>query len=119
MSRPLGIHVLYELYDCDRQLLDEVDYLRRMLYDAAGTATMIPLKAVSHKYQPQGVSVVLLIAESHMSVHTWPENGYAAVDFFSCRIDVDPDSVKAVVENALKAKRLSMQIIERGDCRQQ
>ena len=114
MPEPFGLHVLYDLYDCDPALLDRLDRLRALLHEAVRSVDMVALEACAHQYQPQGVSVVLLVAESHMAIHTWPESGYAAVDFFSCRTDVDPLTVRAVFERALTPGRIEMQRIDRG-----
>jgi len=110
----LGIHVLYELYECEAALLDDGEFLRRMLYDAVRSVEMVALEEAYHQYQPQGVSVVILVAESHIAIHTWPEYGYAAVDFFSCRTDIDPERVRAVLQRALKPGRIDSRLIERG-----
>ena len=114
MGTSLGIHVLYELYDCEAALLDDVEVLRQTLYDAVRSVEMVALQEAYHQYEPQGVSVVILVAESHIAVHTWPEYGYAAVDFFSCRTDINPERVRAVLQGALKPGRMDSRRIERG-----
>lgn len=114
MAAFLGIHVLYELYECDAALLDDVEVLRRTLYDAVRSVEMVALQEARHQYEPQGASVVILVAESHIAVHTWPEYRYAAVDFFSCRTDIDPERVRVVLERALKPGRIDSRLIERG-----
>ena len=114
MPEPLGIHVLYELYDCHATRLDDRGRMREVLYDAVRSVKMVPLEDASHQYQPQGVSVVILVAESHIAIHTWPEYGYAAVDFFSCRTDIDPQRVCSVLKHALNPGRVEMQVIQRG-----
>ena len=114
MKGPLGIHVLYDLYRCQKEALDDPAELNRLLLEAVTEAQMTPLESASHKYTPQGVSVVVLVAESHISIHTWPEYDYAAADFFSCRTDVDPERVRAVLARTLNPERIEMQIIQRG-----
>lgn len=115
MGAFLGIHVLYELYDCEAALLDDGEVLRQTLHDAVRSVEMVALQEAYHRYEPQGVSVVILVAESHIAVHTWPEYGYAAVDFFSCRTDIDPERVRAVLQRALKPGWIDSRLIERGD----
>ena len=114
MPEALGMHVLYELYDCPAAPLDNRERMREVLYDAVRSVKMTPLEDASHRYKPQGVSVVILVAESHIAIHTWPEYGYAAVDFFSCRTDIDPQRVRSVLEHALNPGRVEMQVIQRG-----
>lgn len=114
MTQPLGIHALYEFYDCDPQLLDSPEHMRKILWDAALKAGMTPLEEASHRYQPQGVSVVILVAESHISIHTWPEHGYAAVDLFSCRTSVNTEEVHDFLAAALAPGRSESQVILRG-----
>ena len=72
------------------------------------------LDARFHKFAPQGVSGVVLIAESHLSVHTWPEHAYAAVDLFTCGVTLDAEPAVALLQAALGAKTVSRQAIPRG-----
>ena len=86
MSKPprLGTHVLLELYDCPAALLRTPAISRRILLAAAAAMGATVIEARFHAFNPHGVSGVVVIAESHLTVHTWPEHGYAAVDVFSC-----------------------------------
>ncbi len=80
----LGRHLIAEFYDCDCSVTDDVAAISEHLRAAAGAIGATVVGEVFHRYAPQGVSGTLLIAESHMSVHTWPEAGYVAVDIFTC-----------------------------------
>ncbi len=82
--RQLGTHLLLELAGCSPQFLDSTDKIQHALLDAAIAARATVLGSSFHKFSPQGVSGVVVIAESHLSIHTWPEFGYAAVDVFTC-----------------------------------
>lgn len=84
LSQRVGTHVILELSDGDVKTLNEPSVLSRGLQGAATAAGLTVLDATFHKFQPQGVTGLLLLSESHLSVHTWPELGYAAVDLFSC-----------------------------------
>lgn len=86
----LGRHVLAEVYGCDPGVLDDVQAVERILVRAAREAGAEIRETVFHKFSPQGVSGVVVISESHLAVHTWPELGYAAVDVFTCGERVDP-----------------------------
>ena len=110
----LGIQVLMECYDCDRSLLDDPESVRVAMRAAAGKGKATIVGEAFHQFSPQGVSGVLVIAESHLSVHTWPEHGYAAVDIFSCGDRVDVWAIKEHLERALSASRISLTEIRRG-----
>ena len=75
---------------------------------------MTPLKDSFHDFHPQGVSGVVLLAESHVSIHTWPELGYAAVDFFTCNTSTNMDLVKQEFIKAFKPGSFKSTILERG-----
>jgi S-adenosylmethionine decarboxylase len=82
--KALGQHLLVELYGCDARILDDLEHVRQALLHAARLVSATVIEVVAHKFEPYGVTVVVAIAESHLSVHTWPEYGYAAVDVFTC-----------------------------------
>lgn len=97
----LATHLYLDLYGVSPQVLDDVTLLRATLESAARAARCTVLGALAHKFQPQGASVVVLVAESHLSIHTWPEHGYAAVDIFTCGAALPEHGVAPIVE-ALK-----------------
>lgn len=80
----VGKHCILELYDCDRSRLDDQVFLRDAIAAAADCAGATLLHLITHRFEPQGVTGLALLAESHISIHTWPESGYAAVDVFTC-----------------------------------
>ena len=80
----LGIHLLQELWGCRPEKLNDVDFVREALLTAAYKARATVITHCFHRFSPHGVSGVVVIAESHISIHTWPEAGYAAVDVFTC-----------------------------------
>jgi len=82
--RRLGTHILLEMAGCSSRLLDDTESVAAALLNAAQDAQTTVLGSSFHKFSPQGVSGVVVIAESHISIHTWPEFGYAAVDVFTC-----------------------------------
>lgn len=110
----LGRHILIELKGCDASLLNDIDYLRNVLNEVAGHIGATVVKDTFYQFTPQGVSGVVIIAESHLSIHTWPEHLFAAVDVFTCGNVIDPvKSVEPLVEK-LMAKESSYAEIERG-----
>ena len=85
-----GTHIVCELSGCREDLLTDVDGVQKIMENAARESNAQILKVVFHRFQPQGVSGVVVLAESHLSIHTWPEAGYAAVDFYTCGDHTDP-----------------------------
>ncbi len=75
-----GKHLLLELYKCDSEKLNDESFLRCTLNKAAKLAKATVLNLISNKFEPQGVTAIALLAESHISIHTWPESNYSAVD---------------------------------------
>ncbi len=79
-----GRHLILDLYDCDPEALNDYDLLEEWLEAALLMAKATILRIFGEKFQPQGVTLLALLAESHASIHTWPEVGYAAVDLYTC-----------------------------------
>jgi S-adenosylmethionine decarboxylase proenzyme len=110
----LGRHLLVELHDCNREVLDNTDMIRDIMLKAAIDCGAVVLGSQFHHFNPQGVSGVVVIAESHISIHTWPEYGYAAVDVFTCGTAVDPQVAAEVLIEKLEAKNHSLLEVQRG-----
>jgi S-adenosylmethionine decarboxylase len=110
----LGRHLLLELHDCNREALDDTDMIRDVMLKAAIDCGAVVLGSQFHHFNPQGVSGVVVIAESHISIHTWPEYGYAAVDVFTCGTAVNPQIAAEVLIVKLAAKNHSLTEIARG-----
>ncbi len=110
----LGRHLLCEFWECSREVLNSrpvlVSALRRAVKVAGGT--LLGIK--SHAFKPQGISAVALLGESHMSIHTWPELGYAAVDVFTCGANMDPYRAVELLRHVLRAGRATVREMERG-----
>jgi S-adenosylmethionine decarboxylase len=101
MTRPLGMHVLLDLWGVAPALLDDLESLAALLVGAAERGGARVVDARFNKFQPQGVSGVVVIAESHLALHTWPEHGLAAVDVFTCGNPQVAERVAAEVLAAL------------------
>jgi len=110
----LGRHILAEVYGCEPATLNSVDLVQKVMVQAAIEAGAEVREVAFHKFSPQGVSGVVVISESHLAIHTWPEYGYAAVDVFTCGDNVNPwDAFDYIVE-AFKAKNVSVSEVKRG-----
>ena len=79
-----GRHLILDLYDCDQEILDNYDQLSELLETALQMANATILRIIGEKFKPQGVTLLALLSESHASIHTWPEIGYAAIDLYTC-----------------------------------
>lgn len=112
--KALGIHLLIELYSCNREKIDDLGYLERVMSQAAEAAGATILKTTFQDFNPQGVSGVVVIAESHLTIHTWPEHGYAAVDIFTCGSTVDPWRAAGFLRQELEAHGSNVQAFRRG-----
>lgn len=110
----LGRHLLLELKNCDLEVLNDLDYVRDCLHDAAEQIGATVVNDAFYRFSPHGISGVVIISESHLCIHTWPEHGYAAVDVFTCGDSVEPErAVKPLVEK-LGSKDASFIELKRG-----
>ncbi|KGF98182.1 S-adenosylmethionine decarboxylase proenzyme [Prochlorococcus marinus str. MIT 9302] len=107
-------HLLLELYRCDYEKLNDESFLRCTLNRAAKLAKASVLNLISNKFDPQGVTAIALLAESHISIHTWPESNYSAVDIFTCGQYMMPEVASQYLIEALKAEEHFLRVIERN-----
>ena len=107
-------HLLLELYRCDCEKLNDESFLRCTLNRAAKLANATVLNLISNKFEPQGVTAIALLAESHISIHTWPESNYSAVDIFTCGQKMMPELASQYLIESLMAKEHSLRVIERN-----
>ncbi|MGF1537859.1 MAG: adenosylmethionine decarboxylase [Elainellaceae cyanobacterium] len=114
VEQALGLHCILELHGCPAALLNDKDFICQSLREAARKANSTLLGEVSHRFEPQGATALALLAESHISIHTWPETGYAAVDVFTCGQDTTPRQACQYLIQALQAAQHTLQVIARG-----
>ena len=110
----LGRQILIEFYDCESEILTDKARIRQYMLEAAHHAGATVISDTFHHFKPDGISGVVIIAESHISIHTWPEHRYAAVDVFTCGDSVDPWSIPRYLQEKLQAKNVSNMEIKRG-----
>merc|ERR1711924_141414 len=120
-SRPslhLGEHIIIEMWGVEQSLLATVDQVQPKLQKACEAGRFTVLEQQFHGFSPHGVTGVFLLAESHLSIHTWPEHGYAAVDVFTCGVGADTTTdtwkAAATLKDLFKAKQFDVRKIERG-----
>ena len=107
-------HLLLELYRCNYEKLNDESFLRCTLNKAAKLANATVLNLISNKFEPQGVTAIALLAESHISIHTWPESNYSAVDIFTCGQNMIPELAGQYIIKAFNAEEHFLRVIERN-----
>ena len=112
--KALGKHLLLELNGCDHKLLNDISFIKETMLAAAKASGATALGESFHQFSPQGVSGVIIIAESHLTMHTWPEHGYAGADIFTCGTRVKPEKAAKVIIAKLKPSTHSIILMERG-----
>lgn len=110
----LGKHIIIELSGCDTSAINEIFSVEKTMLEAANQAKATVIKSVFHKFSPVGVSGVIVISESHLSIHTWPELGYAAIDIYTCGITTKPFKACYYLAKKFKAKKIKATYILRG-----
>ena len=110
----LGKHLLLELKDCDKEILNDLDTLKSIMVTAAEKSGATIMCESFHRFNPHGISGVVIIAESHLFIHTWPEYGYAAADIFTCGTTVKPEKAADLLIRNLKAGNHSVTEMQRG-----
>jgi S-adenosylmethionine decarboxylase len=110
----LGRHVLAEIWGCEFDILNDMEKVEEIMVKAALEAGAEVREYVFHKFSPQGISGVVVISESHLAIHTWPELGYAAVDVFTCGEQVDPWNVCNYMTSQFYAKKMTAKETKRG-----
>jgi S-adenosylmethionine decarboxylase len=110
-----GSQVVLDLYECETDHLDDLEWVKRTLVNAARTAGATIVQTVFHQFAPWGISGVVVIAESHLAIHIWPENRYAAIDVFTCGENVRVDAASAYLTRKFRSKRAVQRRFRRGD----
>ena len=112
--KSLGKHLIVELYECNVERVNDVVQVERIVTEAVKLSKATIVQPVFHQFSPHGVSGVVVIAESHFSIHTWPEYGYCALDIFTCGDQIDSDASLEFLKREFQAKNMSVMEIKRG-----
>src|SRR3954452_9182814 len=112
--KALGEHMLLEYYGCDALKLAHSDEVKEIVVNAVRRGNGTVVTDIFHNFSPHGVSGVVVIAESHLAIHTWPEHGYAAVDIFSCGTKLDHGTIRECIRVGLGAREIETRELERG-----
>ena len=110
----LGQHVLAEFFECDSNVLNNIDKVEKHMVDAALECGATIVQKCFHMFNPYGVSGVVIISESHLAIHTWPELGYAAVDLFTCGSSCDPMVAYEFLKKKFNSRSANYTELKRG-----
>ena len=106
-------HILFTLKGCPFEPLDDEQNIKMLLYNATNESKSTLLNLATHKFDPQGVTGVAMLAESHISIHSWPEKGMAVCDVFTCGETAEPEKAVEYMKEQLKATDIISEQFER------
>ncbi|MBF0509253.1 MAG: S-adenosylmethionine decarboxylase proenzyme [Deltaproteobacteria bacterium] len=112
--KSLGKHLIIELYECDREIINDLEAVEHHIMESVRVSGASIIKPYFHKFSPHGISGMVIIAESHFSIHTWPEYGYCAVDIFTCGDLIQGDKAMNYLKEHFKCQNVSLMEIKRG-----
>lgn len=110
-----GRHVIAELWNCNVDKLNDLKFVEKMMVDAALESGAEIREVAFHKFAPMGVSGVVIISESHLTIHSFPEHGYASIDVYTCGDRIDPNVAAMYISNQLEAAKIESVNLVRGE----
>lgn len=113
MIKEFGKHYLVEYVDCNPRKMEFVDDVRPLFLRAAEKSRATVIQSFFHQFEPRGVTGIIMIAESHFSVHTWPEDNYVSFDILTCG-EMDPQAAIEELRAGFEAKRVDVRVVARG-----
>ena len=114
----LGFHTLIELHGCDAKKINDTALVEKTLLEAAEIASLSVVNTTIHHFNPIGVSGVIVIKESHIAIHTWPEYKYVALDFFTCNESYELTEALAYIKTMFEAEIMELKEVKRGTINQ-
>lgn len=112
--KALGKHIIAEFYECDRTFINDEKHIEELFLDTARDSGATVVTWSFHKFSPHGVSGMVVVAESHFSIHTWPEYGYCSVDIFTCGDLINNQLALKLLQEGLGSKNTSVVELNRG-----
>jgi S-adenosylmethionine decarboxylase len=109
-----GRHFILEMWDCNREIVNDVKKITQILSEAVNDAGATIIKQFYHEFNPPGITGVAILTESHISIHTWPEEGYVAVDLFTCGTQTDPKLAEKRFLEGFEPKDFTSVELKRG-----
>jgi S-adenosylmethionine decarboxylase len=113
-QQAFGKHYLVELVNCDPERIKFLAPAKEIILRAVRESQATYIGEIFHQFEPFGISGIVLIAESHLSFHTWPEAGYVGLDIFTCGTDMNPDIAIAVLKEGFAAREVRLDVYTRG-----
>jgi S-adenosylmethionine decarboxylase len=114
MGKTIGFHYIIEASGCDKEILTNLEKLKEILINSAKISKMDIKSVYFFRFNPEGVSGFVVVAESHISIHTWPEEGYAAIDVYTCGTKAEPEKAVDFILKEIKAKEAHITELKRG-----
>ncbi len=114
MKKSLGYQTTIDFYDCDATIIDSVSSIKNILEKAAKIMNLSVVNTTIHEFSPIGISGVIVIKESHIAIHTWPEHNYVALDFFTCNKAFDLEEGIFWIQEQFKSKKIEKNSSQRG-----
>ncbi len=114
LNKEFGSHFIIELINCSPDRLKKVKDVKQIMGEVVQKSKSTVVRSSFHQFQPEGVTGMILIRESHFAIHTWPEESYVAADIFTCGQEMDPYIAMEVMEERFEAKEVRYQVIRRG-----
>ncbi len=111
----LGKQYIIEMKECNVKLLNDPEFIGKIMYESALKANATVVQQFFHQFSPFGVSGTIVIAESHINIHTWPEHKYAAIDIFTCSDSLNAENAINHLQKSLEAKQCNTSMIHRGE----
>lgn len=111
----IGRHTTADLYGCRREVLNDMEQLQSLLSQAINAANLKMLSIQSYQFEPEGITVLALLTDGHIGIHTYPELGFAAVDLFTCDSHSLPEKAFAIIKKVLSPEKTKNTLIKRGD----
>ena len=111
----LGRHALADIYDCKNNILDNISEIKKILLEACKIADLTVVETTFHEFEPIGLSGVVVLAESHITIHTWTEYNSVTIDAFTCGSSMHPSKVCEIIADKLKSKNRKIKEYKRGE----
>lgn len=113
-NRTIGYQVLIDIYECDYKKMEDIVYIKEMMIELANILKTNIRKVVFEKFEPYGISGVLIISESHLTIHTWPEYNYVGIDIFTCSKKVEYNEALNYLLEKLGTNKYEIKELYRG-----
>ncbi len=110
----LGRHALADIFECDNALLDNIEKVKDILISSCKEANLTVVETTFHKFKPIGISGVIVLSESHITIHTWPEYNFVAIDAFTCGCHMNPNLVCKIIAQKFGSKNVEINEYKRG-----